>query len=177
VFLDESGFLLIPTRSRTWGPRGKTPLVRFNYRHDRISALAALSISPKRTRLGLYARFQQENFKAVDVCGFLRTLLHHLRGHVILLLDSAKIHKGPTMARLTKRCRRLHLEWFPAYAPELNPVEFVWRDFKRRSATRVLRDKQDIRLNLHGNARRVRGSQDKLRSFVLASDLPSTPWT
>ena len=176
MFLDESGFLLIPTRSRTWGPRGETPLVRFNYRHDRISALAALSVSVKRTHLGLYARFQQENFKAVDVSRFLRTLLRHLRGHVILLLDSAKIHKGPEMARLTRRYPRLHIEWFPTYAPELNPVEFIWRDFKRRSANRVLRDKQDIRLNLHGNARRVRRSHDKLRSFVLAADLPSAPW-
>jgi transposase len=150
--------------------------VRFNYRHDRISALAALSVSAKRSRLGLYARFQQENFKAVDVSRFLRTLLQHLRGHVILLLDSAKIHKGPEMARLTRRHPRLHVEWFPAYAPELNPVEFVWRDFKRRSANKVLRDKQDIRLHLHGNARRVGRSQDKLRSFVTASDLPSMPW-
>jgi transposase len=127
-------------------------------------------------RLGLYARFQQENFKAVDVARFLRTLLEHLRGHVILLLDRAQIHRGPEMIRLTRRCPRLHVEWFPAYAPELNPVEFLWRDFKHRSANRLLRDKQDIRLNLHGNARRVRRSQDKLRSFVLASDLPSTPW-
>jgi transposase len=150
--------------------------VRFNYRHDRISALAALSLSARRSHLGLYVRFQQENFKATSVARFLGMLLQHLRGHVIILLDRAQIHKGPEMARLTRRYSRLHVEWFPAYAPELNPVEFVWRDFKRRGANRLFRDKQDIRLTLHGNTRRVRRSQDKLRSFILASDLPSSPW-
>jgi hypothetical protein len=27
AFLEESGFLLIPTRGRIWGPIGKTPIV------------------------------------------------------------------------------------------------------------------------------------------------------
>jgi len=30
VFLEESGFLLLPTRRRTWGPTGQTPVVHYN---------------------------------------------------------------------------------------------------------------------------------------------------
>ena len=48
VFLDESGFLLIPTHRRTWAPEGHTPMVPHRYRHDRLSALAALTVLPKR---------------------------------------------------------------------------------------------------------------------------------
>ncbi len=107
---------------------------------------------------------------------FLRQLLRHLRGHVILLWDQGRIHKGPHLARLRQDYPRLHIEWFPGYAPELNPVEQVWHDFKGHTANGLPRNRQDIRNNLHANTRRVRRSQDKLRSFILASDLPSPPW-
>ena len=168
--------MLIPTRRRTWNPRGRTPIVRYNYKHDRISALAALTVAARRARLGLYVQLRQDNFKAVQVAKFLRLLLAHLRRHVILLWDGGKIHKGPAINAVRDAFPRLHLERFPAYAPELNPVEQVWNDFKRHTGNSLLRDKQDIRLSLHGSARRVRRNPNRLRSFVLSSDLPSAPW-
>lgn len=168
--------MLIPTRRRTWGLKGCPPMVRYNYKHDRISAIAALTVAAKRARMGLYLQFRQDNFNAVQVAKFLRLLLRHLRGHVILLWDGGSIHKGPVINAVRDAYPRLHLERFPAYAPELNPAEQVWNDFKRHSANSLFRNKQDIRLNLHASARRVRRSGDKLRSFVLASDLPSAPW-
>jgi hypothetical protein len=42
--------------------------------------------------MGLYIRFQAHNFQAVDVASFVRGLLRHLRGHVILLWDRGTIH-------------------------------------------------------------------------------------
>src|SRR6266545_7201723 len=93
AFLDESGFLLIPTRRRTWAPMGHTPIIPYNYKHDRISTLAALTVSPQRQHLGLCVCFQPYNFKAIDIADFLRTLLRHLRGHVILLWDRGSIHQ------------------------------------------------------------------------------------
>jgi len=168
--------MLIPTRRRTWNPRGQTPIVRYNYKHDRISAIAALSVAAQRARLGLYLQLRQNNFKAVHVAKFLRLLLAHLRGHVILLWDGGQIHKGPAINAVCHAFPRLHLERFPGYAPELNPIEQLWNDFKRHTGNTILRGKQDIRLAVHGSARRVRRSPDKLRSFVLGSDLPSPPW-
>lgn len=168
--------MLIPTRRRTWAPAGKTPIVYYSYRHDRISALAALSVSAMRKHMGLYVRFQQENFKAPHVADFLRALLRHLRGHVILLWDRGKIHKGPFIQKVLEDNPRLHIEWFPGYAPDLNPAEQIWNDFKGRTANSVPLSKKDIRTSLHANARRARRSQAKLRSYILSSDLPSPPW-
>ena len=176
MFIDESGFLLIPTRRRTWGPAGITPIMCYSYRHDRISALAALTVSAKLKHMGLYVRFQRENFHASDVAKFLRILLKHLKGHIVVLWDRAQIHKGPFIKEVLKKNPRLHLEWFPGYAPELDPVEQVWNDFKRHDANSIPLNKQDIRLALHANTRRARRSQTKLKSYVLSSDLPSAPW-
>jgi transposase len=132
-------------------------------------------VSPKRQHLGLYLRFQPHNFQAVDVAAFLRALLRHLHGHVILLWDQSSIHQGAVIAAVEQAYPRLHLEEFPAYAPELNPVEQVWNDFKGHTANSLLRDKRDLRRCLSANTRRVRRSQAKLRSFILASKLPSPP--
>jgi len=111
--------MLIPTRRRTWGPEGRTPHLPYSYKHDRISALAVLTVSPIRRHVGLYARFQQEAFKAVQVASFLRQLLGHLPGPVILLWDQGQIHKGPAIRQVLEEYSRLHTEWFPKYAPEL----------------------------------------------------------
>ena len=168
--------MLIPTRRRTWGPKGEPPIIHYSYKHDRISALAALSVSAARKRMGVYVRFQEKNFKAIHVAKFLRQLLQHLRGHVVLIWDNGRIHKGPHIAKLRQEYPRLHTEFFPGYAPELNPVEQIWQDFKGHTANSLHTEKKHIRQALHGNTRRVRKSQQRLRSFVLASDLPSTPW-
>jgi transposase len=44
----------MPTRRRTWAPAGHTPIIPYNYKHDRLSALATLTVSPKRQHMGLY---------------------------------------------------------------------------------------------------------------------------
>ena len=165
----------MPTRRRTWAPAGHTPIIRYNYKHDRISTLAALTVSPKRQYLGLYLRFQPKNFRAVDVADFLRALLRHLRGHVVLLWDRATIHRGPAIEAVCQAHPRLHLEAFPAYAPELNPTEQIWNDWKGHIANSLLRDQRDLHRRLSANTRRVQRSQAKLRSFILSSKLPSPP--
>jgi transposase len=124
--------------------------------------------------LGLYARFQQNNFKAVHVAPFLRQLLRRMPGPVILLWDGGKIHKGPVIQKVLDDHPRLRTAFFPKYAPELNPTEQVWNDFKRHTANSLPLRKQDIRNSLHANKRRVCRSQNKLRSFILASELPFT---
>jgi transposase len=94
-------------------------------------------------------------------------------GPVILLWDRGQIHKGPAIQRVLDDNPRLHTEFFPKYAPELNPAEQIWRDFKGHTANSLPLEKQDIRNSLHANKRRVCRSQAKLRSLVLASKLPS----
>jgi transposase len=101
--------------------------------------------------------------------------LRHLRGHIILLWDRGSIHRGPAIEVVQQAYPRLHVQEFPAYAPELNPVEQIWNDFKSHTANSLLRDTRHLNRTLQANSRRVRRSQEKLRSFILASKLPSPP--
>jgi hypothetical protein len=110
-------------------------------------------VSPKRQHMGLYIGFQPVNFNAMHVAAFLRALLRHLRGHFILLWDQGSIHQGPAIVEVHRAYPRLHIEEFPAYAPELNPVEPLWMDFKGHTANSLPRNTRDIRRSLQANTR------------------------
>jgi hypothetical protein len=132
-------------------------------------------VSPKRQHVRLYVRFQPHNCKAVDVANFLRALLRHLRGLVILLWDRRPMHRGPAIEAVGQAHPRLPLKEFPAYAPEHNPTEQIWNDWQGHTSNSLLRDRRDLRRSLRANTHRVRRSQVKLRSFILSSKLPSPP--
>jgi putative transposase len=123
----------------------------------------------------LYIRFQLYHFQAIHVVDFLRALLQQLWEHIILLWDHGSIHRGPAIAAVCPAHPRLHLEEFPAYAPELNPMEQVWNDSTGHLANSLLRGTRDLRRRLSATTRWVRHSQAKLRSFIRSSKLPFPP--
>ena len=163
--------MLIPPVRKTWGPRGQTPVCRHRYSHKRISAISALSVSPKRRRMGLYFDLQHENFRQANVCDFLRQVLRHLRGEVIVVWDNAAIHKGAQIRRLCERFDRLHLEPLPSYAPELNPDEYVWSQSKNTLANSRPDDPTDLYLHLLDTLCDLSFSQRRLRACVRQSEL------
>jgi transposase len=173
VFLDECGFLLIPNVRRTWAPRGQTPVVRHRYRRDKISAISAVTLSARRRRVGLYIHFYPHtNITSVEVTVFLRALLRHLRGHVIVLWDGGRIHKGPDVRALLARCPRLHVEQFPGYAPDLNPDELVWAHFKATLANGRPDNIDELLDTLSRITTKARKRPALLRSFIAGSELP-----
>jgi len=172
VFADESGFLLIPTFRKTWAPRGQTPIVHHRYRHDRLSVISGISISPKRRHVGLYFRIHAKNIRHDEVCGFLTHLLRHLRGHVIVIWDNASIHKGERIREVCARFPRLHLVYLPPYAPELNPDEGVWALAKQPLANGRPEELHTLKRQTTAALRRIQRSQSRLRSCIHRSDLP-----
>jgi transposase len=172
VFLDESGFLLIPNVRKTWAPVGCTPRVRHSYTRDKLSAISALSVSPRCVRLGLYMHIHAVNITGAEVVVFLRHLLRHLRGPVNLLWDGSPIHRRDDVKGFLKRHPRLQVHRFPAYAPELNHDEFVWTKLKHDLANGAPEHLRHLDRQLRHAFRRVHGSQQLLWSCILASDLP-----
>jgi transposase len=174
VFADESGFLLAPLVAKTWAPQGCTPVQRHRQgRRDKISVISGISVSPQRQHLGLYYLLYFDNIGQEEVCLFLRELLRHLRGSVIVLLDNSSTHHGEPLAKLLRRHRRLRIEHFPAYAPELNPDEGVWSLAKRELANGCPLDVDELMDAVIRSINRIRTSPEKLRGCILQSDLPN----
>ena len=163
--------MLTPTVVRTWAPRGQTPVLRHSQRHDRISVISAVTVSPARQRVGLYYQWHHHNIRDLQAVAFLRHLLRHMRGHVVLVWDNLGVHKSKLVKALCRRVPRLHLEYLPAYAPELNPDEGVWRQTKGRLANSCPADRFDLALAVIGELDRLRGSQDRLWGCIHHSGL------
>jgi hypothetical protein len=164
--------MLAPTVLRTWAPRGETPRLRHWDRHDRISVISGLSVSPIRQHLGLYYQWHHHNLRQVEVCAFVSHLLRHLRGPVIVLWDRLWLHRSPAAHDLCRRLPRLRLEYFPSYAPELNPDERVWAFTKRRLANGNPDDRFALALSLLDALELCRTSQRQLRGCITHSGLP-----
>jgi transposase len=172
VFLDESGFLLIPNVKRTWAPMGQTPTIRYCFKHTKISAISALAISPKHKHIALYLQFRRRSFKGPDVKRFLQDLLKHVRGPIILLWDRGRIHRHHEVKTWCATQPRLQTEEFPGYAPELNPAEYVWCQSDSALANSAPEELDELKAMLVNTKRRLSRSQDLLWSCIYASDLP-----
>ena len=160
--------------ARTWAPQGQTPIHRHRQgRRDKISVISGISLSPRRHRLSLYYLLFFDNIGQDEVCHFLRELLRHRPGPLIVLLDQSSTHKGGPVAQLQRQHRRLHLEYFPPYAPELNPDEGVWSLAKRELANSCPRDVDELMEDILRSIDGVRSSPEKLRGCILQSDPPS----
>lgn len=128
IFVDESGFYLLPGVLRTYAPMGKTPIIREYLTRDHLSSISGITPEGK-----LYMMVQESAYKSPDVVNFLRHLLRHIPGKLIVLWDGGPIHRGqPVRDYLASgAAKRIHLERLPAYAPELNPDEGIWNYLKR----------------------------------------------
>ena len=160
---------------RTWAPLGKTPLLlRFGRHRDKVSTIAALSVSPQGRRLGLIWHTDPKDYlDAPKVVTFLGQLLGRLRGRVVVVWDNGRNHHGPQMRAFLARHPRLHLEALPAYAPELNPVEWVWSHLKyRRLANFVPRHVRHLDQVLRAHLQSLAPASGRLRKIWQGSRLP-----
>lgn len=172
VFVDESGFQLTPNVRKTWAPKGQTPIYRHHYRREKVSVISGISVSHARKLMGLYFLMYAHNIRHEEVRQFIRHLLKHLRGPVIVIWDNARIHKGEPIRELCRRYRRLHLEALPPYAPELNPDEGVWGHAKRALSNGCPIDAPGLMGEVSGALENIRMSQANLRGCVSLSGLP-----
>jgi transposase len=126
--IDETGLFLNPLVRRTWSLIGATPILDTDGGHrDKVSVIGGVSVSPNIKRLGFYFATEPDGFFTADkVIEYLRDLLKHLRGMVIVVWDNGGNHKGPLIRAFLKKNHRLHLELLPPWAPDHNPVEAVW---------------------------------------------------
>jgi transposase len=175
VFLDESGFLMAPLLRRTQAPRGKTPILKQKASHrDHVSAISALSYSPIRNLPCLYFQTLPEgHFNNERVAAFVRQLLRHLRGSVILVWDRGNMHKGPSIRQLQADFPRLSLELLPPYAPHLNPVEALWNYLKYDElANYAPTGVDELDQTLIAQFQDVRRNRRRLQTFYSIAELP-----
>lgn len=164
--------MLQPLVRRTWAPVGVTPVHVASARHDRLSVIAALTVSPRRARVGMYFHAQGDNFKGPDIESFVRKVRHALGRDVLVVWDRLNGHR--TAERLMADLGDgAVFEYLPAYAPELNPVEQVWAHSKHGELANVVyEDAVDLLDVVFDSLYRKQSEHELLRNFFKHSGLP-----
>lgn len=133
VFIDESGLSTRPTRVRTWAPRGQTPLLQETFNWKSLSIIGGLAL------LRFYFQIHSGSIKGPQVVEFLQHLQRHLPGKLLILWDGASIHRSALVRDyLASLGGRIRVERLPAYAPELNPVEYMWGHLKTHEIANLI---------------------------------------
>jgi transposase len=176
ALLDESGFLLSPTVRRTLAPRGKTPILVCSDRHDRISVISAITLSPRGLRVGLHFMLlrDNENFHGQEVVLFLRQLKGEVGGPWTIVWDRSNIH---SKAQVVKAWLRGHpevvVEDFPSHAPATNPDEEVWSWTKYGQLCNLApADVDELRQHIWGTLSALKQQPQLLTSFILHARVP-----
>jgi len=85
----------------------------------------------------------------------------------MVIWDRLNTHRSIKVLHLKTRHPRLHLEYFPAYAPELNPVEYVWSYLKNNPmANRPAFDITELAQSTYVSGRRLQAAPALLKSFL-----------
>ena len=124
-----------PPRSRTWGRRGITPVIRVRGGGTgRVSVAGLACYRPgHRRRLtcqGLHRyRGRKDETKAFTWTEYRDLLIAAHRqlpgGNVVLIWDNLNVHRRAELRAFTEAQPWLRVFRLPAYAPDLNPVEGI----------------------------------------------------
>ena len=132
-FFDESGFSDRAHVVRTWSVRGHTPIIRSKGGWKRLTAAGMITLNVRSKRTKALAWISKRGMRKEKVVAILRDLKRRYRTRrLVLLWDGLPAHKAGVVQRFIEENERwLTVIRFPAYAPELNPQEYVWSGTKR----------------------------------------------
>ena len=128
-----------------------------------------LSLSSGITAEGqLLIGMQERAFKGIDMVCFLKHLLRHLGGRLLVIWDGVPIHRDKAVKAFLAgdAAEQLHLEQLPGYAPDLNPDEGVWNYLKHVELRNVAcHDLVELRCQLRLAIARLRRKPDVVGGF------------
>jgi hypothetical protein len=185
IFEDESGQGLRPPKGRTWGRRGRTPVVKVTGAHNtRVSLAALICIKPgQRPRL-IYrvhrgrarGKDLRKGFTETDYAWLLDAAHQQLGGPLVVVWDNLNTHVSRAMAELIAARDWLTVCQLPPYAHELNPVELVWSHLKRSLANLAKRNLAQLTALVKTRLKRMQYRPALLDGFLASTRLDLTPF-
>jgi putative transposase len=134
-YLDQSGFSLMLGLCYTWYQKGSGKQFKIPTRWSskgRLNLIGTLSLFGNRQQLEV--RELEGACNQTQVIAYLETLAESCNPEriTVVVLDNAPFHKGAQLTehRADWEARGLYLRYLPAYCPQLNLIEGIWRKLK-----------------------------------------------
>lgn len=130
LFGDEASFPQWGSLSYTWGRRGHQPDVKTSGKRKAYKVFGLIEYSSGRLFYeGIEGRFNSKTYEA-----FLQRVLTKTTEPLFLIQDGAKYHTSKAMkAFFATQRARLTVYQLPSYSPDYNPIEYLWRNLKKRA--------------------------------------------
>lgn len=161
LFLDETGVHEEASVGRTWGERGKTPLVVVSGARRKVNVISAIS-----PRGRMWFRCFKGNLNAGRFLEFLEAMLEDFTKPIELIMDRHPSHCAALVRRFLKaNSRRIRVHFLPGYAPDLNPDEHVWSSLKGYYRSDPLEEGDDIATLVQASMESIKADPAFVRRF------------
>ena len=167
-FLDEAGFQSDPPLGRTYGLKGKTPVVVTSGQRQSLNVISAVN-----ARGEFWAATYTGKLNAEAFVAFLKDFMKGQRGKIFLVVDGHPAHKANRVSDYVGSLEgRLELHPLPTYAPDLNPDEFVWSHMKKNGVSKKpLKKNESLSNRIEEDLANIKANPHLVRSFFCAESV------
>jgi transposase len=133
-FEDEAGLRSDHHSGKTWGEKGKTPVVKATGARFGFNVISAVNNNGKFCFMILDSKFNADKF--ID---FLSRLIKYKRKKIYLIVDGHPVHKAVKVKNwIENNKEKIKLFFLPSYSPELNPTELAWNCLKTKMGKKTI---------------------------------------
>jgi transposase len=159
---DETGINNQEYYIRGFSPKGVTPVMLKEAKHEKINMISAIT-GRGTARFMIYedAMTQQRFIE------FMGRLVHDAQHKVFFIVDNLKVHHGKMVQAWLKNHKdKIEVFYLPSYSPELNPDEYLNHSLKQdvHSGTRP-RTKKELHRRTESYMRRLQHNPEKVRNL------------
>jgi transposase len=169
VFVDESGFYLLPGVVKTYAPRARTPVLDEWQTRDHLSVMGGVTPQGK-----VYTLVRPRSLTGLHTIEFLLHLGRLASDRLLVVWDGSPIHRRAEVSEFVAETRgTVRVERLPSYAPDLNPVEWMGRHLKEVELRNLsCPDLEQLHLEFHLALGRLRQKPRRAPSFFEGAGLP-----
>lgn len=129
LFGDEVSFPQWGSLTYTWAKRGEQPTVKTSGKRKGYKVFGLIDYFTGR----FFHKGQEERLNSKTYIAFLSQVLASTRKPIILVQDGARYHTSKALQKFfAAHARRLTVYQLPAYSPDYNPIEKLWKKIKER---------------------------------------------
>jgi transposase len=130
LFGDEASFAQWGSLSYTWAPKGQQPEVPTSGKRKGYKIFGLIDYFSGQ----FFYKSQTGRFNSESYAAFLLDVLSQTKKHVIVIQDGARYHTSKAMQQFFEaHADRLTIEQLPAYSPDFNPIEHLWKKVKKEA--------------------------------------------
>ena len=130
LFGDEASFAPWGSLSYTWAPTGQQPEVPTSGKRKGYKVFGLIDYFSGR----FFYKAHAGRFNSESSATFLLDVLSQTNQHVVVIQDGARYHTSKAMQQFfVAHAGRLTIEPLPAYSPDFNPIEHLWKKIKKEA--------------------------------------------